>query len=91
MTDGRVDCARHGLRQRAYICGHALAAFSRGAREPFFWTDAEAEEPCGWCADCHARYLAEGEEWTGEAEDRLDARLICIDCFRAVIDQSASA
>ena len=69
----------------AFVCGHAAAAYADGIQQAFFWTDAEADEPCGWCADCQERYIAAGEEWQGDAESRLDAKLVCSDCFREMI------
>ncbi|MDU8945872.1 hypothetical protein [Ovoidimarina sediminis] len=80
-----VDCGQHGPRGPAFICGHALKAAFEKRPQSFFWTDAEADEPCGWCAYCQARYEAAGGDWVGEAEEKLDAKLICVDCFRDII------
>ncbi len=85
MSARRVDCGEHGMRAPAFICGHALRAAEARTPRPFYWTDAEADEPCGWCEDCHRRYLAEGEEWIGAAEANLDLQVICVDCFREII------
>ena len=85
MTGRTVDCGEHGARPVAFICGHALKAAVEKRPQPFFWTDADADEPCGWCDACHARYEAAGGDWVGEAEEKFDAQVICVNCFRDII------
>ena len=86
MSERLVDCGEHGMRGPAFICGHAFEAAAARRPQPFYWTDLDEPDPCGWCEACHARYLAAGEEWTEEAEAGLDLRLVCIDCFRAIVE-----
>ena len=80
-----VECGIHGPRKTTFVCAHAVSSLVDRRPRGFFWTDVDDDEPCGWCFECHARYLAEGKEWTGEAERMLDTKVLCIDCFRSLI------
>lgn len=80
-----ITCTVHGARPAAFVCGHSADAYSTRRQQPFHWTAANEDEPCGWCDECNERYLTAGEEWSGEAEARLDAQLVCADCFLEII------
>ena len=81
----QVGCQTHGERKATFVCGHAVESLHDRQPRGFFWTDLGDDEPCGWCSECNKRYLAAGEEWSGEAEARLDAKLLCVECFRTLI------
>jgi hypothetical protein len=80
-----VQCKTHGPRKATFVCSHAVDTLFDRQPRGFFWTDAEADEPCGWCTECNDRYIAAGEEWSDEAEAKLDAKLLCIECFESLI------
>ena len=80
-----VKCRTHGTAGRAFVCGHAFDAYSKGRPQSFFWTDDNEPEPCGWCAECQARFEAAGNDWVGEASEKLDGKLVCEHCFRDIM------
>ncbi len=80
-----TNCQMHGPQKATFVCAHAVDTLYDRRPRGFHWTSVDDEDPCGWCSECHERYLAAGEEWVGEAEAKLDAKLLCIDCFRSLI------
>jgi hypothetical protein len=74
-----IQCARHGERQKAYVCTHLGGdAFGLGFNrdEP----TAENPFPDAWCDDCEIIREAHGG-WDSESEKLIKIMLLCSACY----------
>ena len=81
-ADKVVKCQTHGFQPKTFVCGHI--ANSLITRQPvgFWWPEDSAQQyPDAWCSDCNERHRQCGYEWVGEAEQYLDAKLLCAGCY----------
>jgi len=81
-TSASFDCPEHGLQQETFVCQHIVQGLSEGRRVGFFSArDLDNPRPDAWCSECNERVRASGGEWTGEAEAKLGAKLLCGACY----------
>ena len=81
-----VHCDRHGEATATYVCGHLF----RLPRQQWFGEVPAPDFPFpdAWCADCNAELLRAGGEWTEEAEECLDLKILCHHCYQDAMAQS---
>lgn len=75
-----IDCDAHGQGEKTYACQHvacgtALLWFSAAE------SDAESAWPDAWCEKCESVRIATDGEWTEEAMEFADIRLLCHRCY----------
>lgn len=78
MSD-QVECAVHGERQRAFVCGHLLG----DAAGLGFNRDLPTENkpfPDAWCDNCELIRVAHNG-WTDESERLTSISLLCCACY----------
>jgi hypothetical protein len=62
--------------------GGSGATLLEGAAKGWVPLDSGDEErPDAWCAQCDAAWLAGGEDWSSEFEERSRIRLVCSGCY----------
>jgi len=78
-----VQCCTHGTQQATWVCQHILSGLIENTPVGFFWTTWQPDNPRpdAWCAECEVRSEAHGGEWTGEAEEHLQPKLLCGACY----------
>ena len=81
MSDS-IECSTHGWQKRTRVCRHVIDTLVDRKPRGMFWTSDDAEQPNGWCAECHAAYKAAGDEWTDELMQRADPQVLCFSCFK---------
>lgn len=79
-----VDCPTHGHTDVAFVCGHLVRA-KTGPAVGFHQADFDPEnrdwgDLNGWCDQCDAIHLAEGE-WNEASEAFAGVTLVCSACF----------
>ena len=79
VTDGRIDCKRHGRSASAIVCRHHLDA--RGRTVGFIENRSDPDDLQAWCLACEERYLAEGD-LTEAFRAFNDFAVVCVACYR---------
>jgi hypothetical protein len=79
----KAICATHGEQQRTYVCQHIYAGLVARERVGFFWTadDPSNPRPDAYCTECEKRVQKTGGEWTGEALEHLQPKILCGLCY----------
>ena len=83
--DALVQCSRHGLKPRAYVCEHLCGGLEQG-----FVASTENPDnpyPDAWCGACERIRLAHGG-WNEASEQHISIRLVCGDCYELIKEQN---
>ena len=79
---GAMDCQRHGLRPKAYVCDHLLHGEQKG-----FVTSVDQPGnpyPDAWCLACDRVRLAHGGVWNQQSEELITVRVVCGGCYEEI-------
>jgi hypothetical protein len=78
-----VKCDTHGVQPQTFVCQHIAEGLSQRERVGFFWTrlDPENPRPDAWCSACERRASLTNGEWTGEALELLQPKVLCGACY----------
>ena len=78
-----IECATHGTQQETFVCQHVARGLLEKVRVGFWWTqhDPGNARPDAWCTECNERVRTMGGEWVGVAEEHLEAKLMCGECY----------
>jgi hypothetical protein len=79
----KAICAVHGEQQLTYVCQHVFAGLVARERVGFFWTQETPDNPRrdAYCRECKMRVRKTGGEWTGEALEHLEPKVLCGLCY----------
>lgn len=84
MND-EIICRTHGKQPGANVCQHIVQGFIERKRVSFCWPESSTDlYPDAWCHWCDVRQAACGNEWTGEALDQLQPKVVCSECYKAM-------
>ena len=78
-----VTCATHGIQPQTMVCQHIAEGLFKRQRVGFFWTmdDPENARPDAWCVACEQRVRLTDGEWTGQALEHLQPKVLCGACY----------
>jgi hypothetical protein len=78
-----VKCDTHGVQPRTFVCQHIVEGLLQRQRLGFFWTahDPENSRPDAWCAACNRRVGLTDGEWTVQALELLQPKVLCGACY----------
>jgi hypothetical protein len=76
--DETVDCGVHGRQAISFVCTH-IAHGLRDGTTPGFVVAPEDDHPLplGWCDECEAMVQGLGGDWSDEAAERAEFKLLC--------------
>lgn len=82
-ADEKANCSIHGEQPRTYVCQHVYAGLVAKERVGFFWTTSQPDNPHpdAYCRECEIRVREAGGEWTGEALEQLQPKILCSVCY----------
>ena len=81
-TEHNVYCERHGTQPEAFVCQHIAESLATNEPVGFHWPENSSQDyPDAWCSACNERHRKEGWEWTGDAAEQLNAKLLCAQCY----------
>ena len=82
FDDPLVDCGLHGRQRVAIACTHIAHGLLDGTT-PGFVIAPEADEPLpnAWCDECEAMVESLGGDWSEEASERADFKILCVGCY----------
>jgi len=83
--DALVECSKHGVKPRAYVCEHLFGGHDQGFVAST--DDPDNPFPDAWCRACEQIRLAHGG-WSEESEKHISIRLVCGDCYELIKDQN---
>ena len=78
MNSQTIQCERHGLGTKAYVCGHLLKSTGAG-----FFFDTGDQEPVAWCYLCETVRLSNGD-WDDDNVTEMGLRLVCMSCYSEI-------
>ncbi len=91
MSDGLVECFKHGMQEQTFVCVHIVESLSQDASPGFVcYPGPDDAFPDAWCNVCESRLNANGGEWTRELEQRADISLLCASCYVSARDLAES-
>ena len=77
-----VDCDRHGQRPITFVCTHIAHALVEGSPCSFLIAPEGTDSyPLAWCDACDEMVDELGGNWTPEASDRAEFKLLCASCY----------
>ena len=78
-----VRCDVHGSQQETFVCQHIAEGLQSRKRVGFCWTsyDPDNARPDAWCLACDERVSATGGEWIDQAQEHLQAKILCGACY----------
>ncbi|MEP3921142.1 hypothetical protein [Ascidiaceihabitans sp.] len=84
----KVECREHGQANPAYVCSHSLTSLQDGVRRGLIYVRDEDNHYNGYCNECDAFLMANGDEWNEETEGFAKIQLVCERCFETLIQMN---
>lgn len=77
-----IDCGIHGQQPITFACTHIAHGLLDGTT-PGFVVAPEGEEPnpMAWCDACEVMVDELGGDWSNEASDRAEWKMLCAGCY----------
>jgi hypothetical protein len=84
VSERKVVCGVHGTTPATFACRHVASGVACG----FHVDPDDGEWPDAWCDACDERLAAGGGEWTHEAEELADIKVLCTHCYELARDRN---
>ena len=77
-----VDCGIHGRQRMTIACTHIAHGLLDGTT-PGFVIAPEGDEPLpnAWCDECEIMVDCLGGDWSEEASERAEFKILCAACY----------
>lgn len=82
MGDETVDCGLHGTQPISFVCTHIAHGLLDGSTPGFIIAPEDDHPlPLAWCDHCETMVDSVGGDWSEEASERADFKLLCAGCY----------
>ena len=77
-----IDCGIHGRQQIAFTCTHIAHGLLDGTTPGFVIApDGDEALPMAWCDLCEVMVVELGGNWSEEASERAEWKMLCAGCY----------